>query len=252
MKRVRLASLVPELPKDKVDDGGLAELLGIKTDEVSAFSKGRARFFSPDGEGPADLAERAARRLFEREGLEPADVDFILFATNTPDITFPGSACFLQRALDCGTVGCLDVRSQCTGFLVALDIARRFVGTDIYRRVRGPDGQVDNVLKVHSLRPHSLHGHMTLYKSVLHHSANTLPKWFLEAIGVMVSRINGCNYCERHHAAGMQRLLAGRAAQFDDYLTALDMIRADEPFDRAQQAALVYVRKLTQTPSEPN
>ncbi len=121
---------------------------------------------------------------------------------------------------------------------------------DLYRRVRGPDGQVDNVLKVHSLRPHSLYGHMTLYKSVLHHSANTLPKWFLEAIGVLVSRINGCNYCERHHAAGMQRLLAGRAAQFDDYLAALDMIRAGEPFDRAQQAALVYVRKLTQTPDD--
>ena len=47
---------------------------------------------------------------------------------------------------------------------------------DRYRKVAGPDGQVDNILKAHSLRPHTLDGHMALYKSVLHHSRNRLPK----------------------------------------------------------------------------
>ena len=54
----------------------------------------------------------------------------------------------------------------------------------IYDRVKGPDNNVDNVLLIHSLRPHTLVGHMTLYKNVLHSSNNTLPKWYLEAIGV--------------------------------------------------------------------
>jgi len=48
----------------------------------------------------------------------------------------------------------------------------------IYARVSGPGGQVDNVLQIHSLRPHSLEGHMALYKAVLHHPRNKLPLWF--------------------------------------------------------------------------
>ena len=63
----------------------------------------------------------------------------------------------------------------------------------IYERVKGPDGNIDNVLKLHSLRPHTLTGHMTLYKSVLHHSENSLPKWYLEALGVYVSQLNKCS-----------------------------------------------------------
>lgn len=77
----------------------------------------------------------------------------------------------------------------------------------IYDRVTGPNDAVDNVLSVHSLRPHTLIGHMTLYKSVLHHTNNELPKWYLEAIGVYVSFLNHCDYCFEHHFAGMSRLL---------------------------------------------
>ncbi len=76
----------------------------------------------------------------------------------------------------------------------------------IYDRVKGPDNNIDNVLLIHSLRPHTLVGHMTLYKHVLHHSNNTLPKWYLEAIGVYVSYLNQCDYCFEHHFAGFKRL----------------------------------------------
>jgi AhpD family alkylhydroperoxidase len=50
-------------------------------------------------------------------------------------------------------------------------------------------------------------GHMTLYKYVLHHPDNTVPKWFLETIGVWVSLLNRCRYCVDHHAKGLERLL---------------------------------------------
>jgi len=76
----------------------------------------------------------------------------------------------------------------------------------IYDKVKGPDNNVDNVLMIHSLRPHTLVGHMTLYKNVLHNSNNTLPKWYLEALGVYVSYLNKCDYCFEHHFAGFQRL----------------------------------------------
>jgi alkylhydroperoxidase family enzyme len=77
----------------------------------------------------------------------------------------------------------------------------------LYDRIRGPDNNVDNIMMAHSLRPHTMEGHMALYKNVLHHARNTLPKWLLEAIGVYVSLLNQCEYCIEHHYIGMQRLL---------------------------------------------
>lgn len=86
----------------------------------------------------------------------------------------------------------------------------------IYDRVKGPDNNIDNILLIHSLRPHTLTGHMTLYKNVLHNSNNTLPKWYLEALGVYVSYLNHCDYCFEHHFTGFQRLLNddAKAEQF--------------------------------------
>lgn len=76
----------------------------------------------------------------------------------------------------------------------------------LYDRVKGPDDNVDNIMMAHSLRPHSMEGHMALYKYVLHHSSNTVPKWFLEVIGVWVSLLNECDYCAEHHFSGLVRL----------------------------------------------
>lgn len=120
----------------------------------------------------------------------------------------------------------------------------------IYQRVRDPDGQVDNVLQVHSLRPHTLEGHMAIYKVVLHHSSNRLPEWYLEAVGVLVSRLNGCGYCAGHHTAGLERLL--QAASLDDkaYVSALNQDSPAEPFTRREQMGLAYARKLTHTPGQ--
>ncbi len=76
----------------------------------------------------------------------------------------------------------------------------------VYKRLQGPNGQIDNILKAHSLRPHTLTGHMHLYKAVLHHASNHLPKWYLELVGVYVSQLNACAYCVDHHFEGFKRL----------------------------------------------
>ena len=77
----------------------------------------------------------------------------------------------------------------------------------IYDRIKGPDNNVDNILTAQSLRPHTLTGHMALYKNVLHNTNNSLPKWYLETLGVYVSFLNNCDYCVQHHFAGLERLL---------------------------------------------
>jgi len=118
----------------------------------------------------------------------------------------------------------------------------------IYTRVQAPDGQVDNVLQVHSLRPHTLEGHMAIYKAALHHTSNRLAGWYLEAIGVLVSRLNGCHYCEGHHATGMTRLLKAASLDAKVYRSALDENAPGEPFTGREQLGLAYARKLTHTP----
>ena len=58
---------------------------------------------------------------------------------------------------------------------------------EAYDLAKTPAGTVDNVMRIHSQRPQTMVGHLTLYRSVLHHQDNTLPLWFLEAVGVFTS-----------------------------------------------------------------
>lgn len=120
---------------------------------------------------------------------------------------------------------------------------------EIYARLAGPDGRVDNVLQIHSLRPHTLEAHMALYKNVLHHRGNSLPKWLLETIGIFVSLLNGCSYCVEHHFAGLRRLLRddARAAAIR---SALETETFAGVFDRRERALLDYAQRLTRAPAE--
>lgn len=119
----------------------------------------------------------------------------------------------------------------------------------LYDRLKGSSGGVDNIMQAHSLRPHTMEGHMALYKNVLHHSANTLPLWFLEAVGVYTSALNGCEYCVRHHSAGLRREL-GNDAKADAMIAALEADAPEGAFEGSDLAALIYTRKLSLAPAE--
>ena len=118
---------------------------------------------------------------------------------------------------------------------------------DLYDRVKGPGDNVDNIMLAHSLRPHSMEGHMALYKYVLHHSANQVPKWFLEALGVYVSMLNGCAYCVDHHFTGLSRLVNDPARAAAIY-TALKSGSLESAFTDAEIAAIHYAKALTRAP----
>ncbi len=119
----------------------------------------------------------------------------------------------------------------------------------LYDRVKSPDNNVDNIMMMHSLRPHTMEGHMTLYKYVLHHSANTVPKWFLETIGVWVSLLNRCDYCVDHHFAGLARRLddEDRSAAIGAALG--QGVIAACPIEDREKDALRYAETLTRNPS---
>ncbi len=114
----------------------------------------------------------------------------------------------------------------------------------LYERIKGPGDNVDNIMLAHSLRPHTMEGHMTLYKYVLHHSANTLEKSYLETIGVYVSMLNKCDYCVEHHFAGLVRLL-GDESRAGDIRRALEERSPKKAFEGKELAGLIYASKLT-------
>ena len=94
---------------------------------------------------------------------------------------------------------------------------------------------------------------MTLYKSVLHHSANSLPKWLLETIGTYVSLLNDCAYCVEHHFTGLRRLLADDTRSYAIWKAMeggdLAALISDGHLSAQHVAALEYAALLTRTPS---
>lgn len=119
----------------------------------------------------------------------------------------------------------------------------------LYDRVKGPGDSIDNVMKAHSLRPHTMEGHSALYKSVLHHTGNTTPVWFLECLGIYTSLANRCDYSVAHHFAGLTRLLKDEARAKAIY-EALAAGAPERAFEGRELALLRYVRKLTLAPQK--
>ena len=118
---------------------------------------------------------------------------------------------------------------------------------EAYEQAKTPAGTVDNVMRVHSQRPHTMLGHLTLYRSVLHHPDTTLPLWFLEAVGVYTSLLNQCEYSFTHHCANMRRLLKDdeRAETIE---SAFRYKSPEEAFTGKELALIRYTGKLTSTP----
>jgi uncharacterized peroxidase-related enzyme len=113
-----------------------------------------------------------------------------------------------------------------------------------YERVKTPHGTVDNVMKAHSLRPHTMDGHVTLYRSVLHNPDNTLPFAFLEVVASYVSLLNRCDYSLTHHWANARRLMAD-PARAEAVRQALQERQPHKVFEGKELALLVYAGKLT-------
>lgn len=113
-----------------------------------------------------------------------------------------------------------------------------------YEKVTTPHGTVDNVMKAHSLRPHTMEGHVTLYRSVLHSPDNTLPFVFLEVVASYVSMLNRCDYSLTHHFANARRLMAD-PERADAVWQALQARQPQRVFAGKELALLVYAGKLT-------
>ena len=120
---------------------------------------------------------------------------------------------------------------------------------DVLKLARTPHGTVDNVMRVHSLRPNTMKGHVVLYRAALHDDANTIPMWFQETISSYVSILNDCPYSLANHWANARHLI-GDAARADIVEKALQAHRPQDAFEGAELALLEYAEKLTLNPGK--
>lgn len=123
------------LPERVVTNDEMATLVTTSDEWIQQRSGIRQRRYASPAETPASMGTLAAQRALESAGVEAAEVDFLICATQTPEYHFPGTGCVLQERLGLRTVGALDVRNQCTGFLYALSIADAYIRLGVYRRV---------------------------------------------------------------------------------------------------------------------
>ncbi|MBT3699976.1 MAG: peroxidase-related enzyme [Alphaproteobacteria bacterium] len=118
---------------------------------------------------------------------------------------------------------------------------------DVLQLSRTPHGTVDNVMRVHSLRPNTMRGHVVLYRAALHDDANTLPTWLQETISSYVSILNNCAYSLANHWANARHLIADEA-RADDIEKALNERKPEHAFSGSELALMQYTEKLTLTP----
>ncbi|MFK7935709.1 MAG: 3-oxoacyl-ACP synthase III family protein [Saprospiraceae bacterium] len=121
----------------ETSDAWVQERTGIK----------ERRYVERTKESSTTLGAAAARIAIERAGITPEDIDFIIFATLSPDYYFPGNGVLLQRELGITKteIGALDIRNQCSGFIYGLSIADQFVKTGMYKNVLLVGGEAHSI-----------------------------------------------------------------------------------------------------------
>lgn len=93
------------------------------------------RYAHRTGESTATMGIEAAKKALANAGIAATDVDFIIFATLSPDYYFPGCGVLVQRALKMKEIGALDIRNQCSGFVYALSVADQFIKSGMYKNI---------------------------------------------------------------------------------------------------------------------
>ena len=123
------------LPERVVRNDDLSKLMDTSDEWIVERTGIKQRHYVLPGQGPSDLAIPATEDALNMAGLKVNDIDLIIFATSTPDYYAPGSGCLLQEKMGFQTIGALDIRVQCSGFVYGLSIAKQYIGTGSAKNV---------------------------------------------------------------------------------------------------------------------
>ncbi|MCD4743552.1 MAG: ketoacyl-ACP synthase III [Desulfobacteraceae bacterium] len=137
MKKSIIRSTGRALPSRVVTNDDLVELLDTSDEWIKQRTGIEQRYWVPEDQeiGASDLGFDASLIALDRAGWTPEDIDFIIFATLSPDIFFPGSGCLLQDKLGLRSTPALDIRQQCTGFLYGLATADSYIKSGLASKI---------------------------------------------------------------------------------------------------------------------
>ena len=137
MYNSRITGLGYYVPDNIVSNEDLSKLMDTNDEWIQERTGIQERRWIEEGsdDTSAVMGAKASRIAIERAGLTKDDIDFIVFATLSPDYYFPGCGVQLQEMLDMKTIGALDIRNQCSGFVYGISVADQFIKTGMYKNV---------------------------------------------------------------------------------------------------------------------
>jgi len=137
MYNSKITGLGKYLPDNVVTNDDLSKIMDTNDEWIQERTGIKERRWIKEGtdDSSAVMGAKAAKIAIERAGLTKDDIDFIVFATLSPDYYFPGCGVQIQDMLDMPTIGALDVRNQCSGFVYALSVADQFIKTGMYKNI---------------------------------------------------------------------------------------------------------------------
>ncbi len=123
------------VPPNVVDNHRLSRIMDTSDEWIQQRTGIVTRHLAAAGVGTSDLAVPAARQAIERAGLTAGDIDYVVFATMTPDYYFPGSGAIFSGKIGLKRAPCLDIRQQCAGFVYGLQLTDALIRSGQYRNV---------------------------------------------------------------------------------------------------------------------
>ena len=136
MRKSKITGVGHYVPDNVVSNEDLSKLMDTNDDWIVERTGIKERRFIDDPSlTTSSIGVKAAEKALKMAGLTANDIDFIVFATLTPDYFFPGSGVLVQEQMGMKEVGALDVRNQCSGFVYALSVADQFIKTGMYKRI---------------------------------------------------------------------------------------------------------------------
>lgn len=132
----RIMALGHYVPEQVITNDYLATLMDTSDEWITERTGIKERrWIDPAKDTVANMSAKATRMALERAGMTEKDIEFIVFATITPDYFFPGSGVLLQRELGLEGIGALDIRNACSGFIYALSVADQYIKTGMYKTI---------------------------------------------------------------------------------------------------------------------
>ncbi len=137
MYHSKITGLGYYVPENIVTNDDLSKIIDTNDEWIQERTgiKERRHVIKGSGETTTTMGVKAAQIAIERSGVSMEEIDFIVFATISPDYYFPGPGVMLQKELGLRTVGALDIRNQCSGFVYALSIADQYIKTGMYKNI---------------------------------------------------------------------------------------------------------------------